>query len=97
MEEKNLSKIYNLSLAIESYVDNTGNNIDTFNEINLLIRKLRSKKDIMTNDQINNLTNDILKKIDIFLDMVGREKFVFYEDGVVEYKWDYDLIKEEKE
>ena len=95
-QDRTMKQITNLSLVIENYVDNTGNNINLFDEINLLISELRKNKDTLTDSEKKELIDNILEKINYFIEIAGKDKFIYYEDGTVEYKWDYSLLKEEK-
>lgn len=94
--KKNMSKIMDLSLAFENYCDNTGSNLDFLNEIYKKASDLRNKKDLLGEEEQIKISNEIINDFEKLLDTVGRDKFIFYDDGSIEYKWDYSLLKEAK-
>ena len=92
---KNMSKILDLQLAFESYIDNTGKNIPLLEQTYKNISNLRKNKDELGDEEKNIISNEILNNFEKLLDMVGRDKFIFYEDGKIEYEWDISLLKGE--
>ena len=92
--DKNMSKILSRSLAVESYTDNTLEYTSFMEEIDTDIRELRKIKDSLNEEDKVIRTNKVLEKFEKLFDKVGREKFIFYEDGNVEYKWDDSLLRE---
>lgn len=95
MEEKNddellkikSKEIFKLDLALEDYEDDTNNDIPLLNEINLKLKDFRKTKDSMSIDEQLKKSDDILKKFNDVLDLIGRENFIFYEDGDINYIW----------
>ena len=47
-----------------------------------------NKKNKLDEDTKIKISLDILEQYEELLKIVGKEKFIFYEDGSVEYKWD---------
>ena len=83
----NSCKILNSSLAIESYQDFTG---DEDSEISQAYKKLGlyyKNKPVMTEEELLKTSYELVKIFDAIFDKIGREKFIFYDDGDVNYKW----------
>ncbi len=90
MEEQiknNMKRILSLQLSFESYTDNTKNKPDLLLETYEKLNSYRMNKDKLSLEEKLSDTEEILKNFDMLLDMVGRENFIFYEDGSVEYVW----------
>lgn len=85
--EKNMSKILYYQLAFEDYSDYTGNEPKLYREINEKTQLLRNQKEQLDENTKIKMSLDILKQYDDLLKMVGKEKFIFYDDGSIEYKW----------
>lgn len=94
MEEydKNMSEILDIQLALENYQDNTGRKISLLNETFLELEKLRQTKNNLSEEDLVKSSTEILMKFNKVLDMIGREKFIFYDDDGIGYKWDYSLL-----
>lgn len=83
----NLKKLLKLQLALESYEDENHSNDSLLKETNLMLKDFRKIKDtISTLEQIDQ-TNLIIDKYYEVINRVGRENFVFYEDGDISYIW----------
>ena len=91
----NMSEILDLQLAFEGYVDNTNANLPLLEQIYQEISDLRKDRDRgMLNDKDKiSRSNAILNNFEKLFNIVGKDKFIFYEDGKVEYKWDMSLLK----
>ncbi len=90
MEEQiknNMKRIFYLDLSFESYTDNTKNEPELLVQTIKKLNNYRENKDKLSLEEKLSETEEILKNFDMLLDMVGRENFIFYEDGSVEYKW----------
>ena len=87
----NMKKILNYQLAIESYKDNTNSNLKDIDEIFMNIKDLRNNQNYMKTSKKVELSNEIIEKIDRLMNYIGLDKFVFYDDDYVEYKWDYSI------
>ena len=75
--------IFKGSLALESYYDVTGENkkmFDDFNKNLKIYRLLNNKNDSDREAIVNKLISTIKK--------IGKDKFIIYEDGDVEYKFE---------
>ena len=84
----NSCKILNSSLAIESYQDFTG---DKGAEISHAYKKLGQyykKKSVMTEEELLRTSYELVEKFNLLFDKIGRENFIFYDDGDVSYKWE---------
>ncbi len=84
---KNFRLLFKLDLAFESYEDDTGDNIPLLKETTIELNNFRKEKKDMPIDQQMKLSEKILKKYNQVLDLVGRDNFIFYEDGDINYKW----------
>lgn len=89
--DKNMSKILDLQLAFESYEDNTGEKMSLLEQIYQDINNLRKRKNELDSKEKVETSNEILINFEKLLDAVGRDKFIFYDDGKIEYKWDTSL------
>ncbi len=94
--EKNMSKILYLQLAFEDYSLHSGNEPELYIKINEETQQLREQKDQIDEKTKIEKSLDILNQYEELLKIVGKEKFIFYEDGSIEYKWDDNLLKGEK-
>lgn len=87
-ELKQKSKLlFKLDLAFESYEDNNKINIPLLNETTLELNEFRRKKINMGIEEQYDKTEELLTKYDKVLDIVGRDNFMFYDDGDVNYIW----------
>lgn len=97
MEEslKNIMyQVNRLSLAFEDYTDNTGNyDVLQINEAFDKLKEFRNSKNALSEKEQKEFLNKILDKFNESLDIVGRDKFVFYDDGDINYIWNYSLLK----
>jgi len=94
---ENMSKILNLQLVFEDYEDNTGIKQPLLYQIYGDIHNLRQDRDnnnLSDEDKILR-SNAILNNFEELFDIVGKDKFIFYEDGGIGYKWDMSLLKED--
>ena len=81
-------KILKGSLAIESYQDFTG---DEDAEISQAYKKLGQyykNKPVMTEEELLKTSYELVEIFDAIFDKIGRDKFIFYDDGDVNYKWE---------
>ena len=85
ISENNYDKfIFKGALALESYYDDTHQNKELFDSFNNKLKEYRSlcKK---TDSDKKIIVNDLL----LTMEQIGKEKFVIYEDGDVEYNFVY--------
>ena len=85
--EKNMSKILYLQLAFEDYCDSIGNEPKSYIQINEKTKQLREQKNQLDENTKIKISLDILEQYEDLLNTVGKEKFIFYKDGSIEYKW----------
>ena len=90
---ENMSKVLDIQLALENYQDNTGQNTNLINEAFGAIATLRQKKTEMVEEERLMASIELLNKLNNVLDVIGREKFIFYEDGGIGYEWDLSLLE----
>lgn len=74
--------IFKGSLALESYYDDTHENKELFDGLNNRLKEYRSLYEKTDSDK-ESIVNNLLST----LEQIGKEKFVIYEDGDVEYKY----------
>ena len=90
-EEKlkdNEYRIFKLDLAFESYEDDKQDtSMPLFKEIIDDVNNYRRTRVNNSIDKRIELSNKILDKYNKLLDIVGRDNFIFYEDGDVNYIW----------
>lgn len=80
-------KNYYASLALENYEDNTGCNNKIIEDAWDLLSQYRKTKDSLSITERIEFTKKISEKFDLVIDEIGKEKFVFYDDGVINYIW----------
>lgn len=90
-------QVTRLSLAFEDYTDNTNNhNIPQINEAYDNLKEYRICKNSLSEKEQQDYLKKILNQFQTALDIVGRDKFIFYDDGDINYIWDYSLLKNKK-
>ena len=77
--------IFKGALALESYYDDTHENKELFDVFNNKLKEYRSLYEKTASDK-DSIVNDLLSTIE----QIGKEKFVIYEDGDVEYNYVMD-------
>ncbi|MFQ6773224.1 MAG: hypothetical protein ACLRFG_01975 [Clostridia bacterium] len=84
---------YCSALALEDYAD-FNNKYEIFNDEAFVSYEQYVKTyKSLTEKELLELTTTISKKFDELFDKIGRDKFIFYDDGDVEYIWDWSKIK----
>lgn len=88
LEFKSNVRLYmSRSLGVENYADCTGDD-SVYDDISFqLLKQYREKKDKMSEDELLESTAIIIEEFDNLLNKIGRDKFIFYEDGDVNYIW----------
>ena len=90
-EEKikdNEYRIFKLDLAFESYQDDKQDtSMPLFDEIIDDVNNYRRTRVDNSIDKRIELSDKILNKYNKLLDIVGRENFIFYDDGDINYIW----------
>ncbi|MBQ7880303.1 MAG: hypothetical protein IJ358_00450 [Clostridia bacterium] len=84
--KRNNSIILDCQLAIESYEDFRDEIVEDFHNLNKLWKNEKVKSVNMTDFQIYEISEDFIKRYYKLIENLGKEKFVFYNDGTVEYK-----------
>ena len=80
-------RLFKISLSFESYEDD---NKEDFPELDKVIEDhnlFSASKQKLNKKQLAKETEKLLDEYDKTLDIVGRDKFVFYDDGCVDYIW----------
>lgn len=88
--DKNMVDILEINLALESYEDDTGEpmseeELKVYADLRLLKEQ---KKDLSEEEKIN-ISGNILFRLNKVLDKIGRDKFVFYDNGVINYVYQH--------
>ena len=84
---ENMKLILSRQLALESYQDDTGSEMDLLDEAYEAIALFRKEKDTLSDNDKLKKSSKILTKFDKVLDIVGRDNFIFYDDNTVNYIW----------
>lgn len=83
---KNMGYILEINLALESYRDDTETEYsEEEKKIELDLQLLREKRDSLSEEEKASRSEAILNRFNKILDKIGREKFIFYEDGGINY------------
>ena len=86
--KSNSDKIYYANSALEDYLNNnSAENNDAITNIFKKIEEFWKQKQTTNERELLNLSNDLVNEIEKTYDLLGRETFIFYKDGIVEYKW----------
>ena len=80
---ENSAKILDCQLALENYEDFNNVLVDKFSNISK--NWVDIKKKINTDEQLYEASCNILQNYLAILEEIGREKFIFYKDGLIEY------------
>ncbi|HOO67927.1 MAG TPA: hypothetical protein PLC53_00990 [Bacilli bacterium] len=83
---ENMVDILEIQLALESYEDDTGAKMSE-EEIKIEddLQLLREQKDNLSEEEKIKRSEEILARLNKVLDKIGREKFIFYKDGGINY------------
>ena len=74
-------------LALESYVDNTGDEIPLLIETWKKQGELRKNKNEWSNDRQLVEAKIIQDNFQKIVERIGKENFIFYDDGDINYIW----------
>ena len=83
----NIKTLLRLQLALENYEDNNHSNNHLLKEANLELGNFRKNRANISIDEQIDLSAEIIRKYNKVLDEIGRENFIFYEDGDINYIW----------
>lgn len=95
--DKKKAKILNFQLAFENYEDNTSKKLVELSNINNSLKKLRSEN--ITDIEADNLADKILSSFNTLYNSQTKDeqdRFTFYDDDSIKYKWNMNLIDERK-
>ena len=93
---ENMCEILNIQLALEDYGLHTNGkeNINLLNEAYSEIHNLRVKRDKLNDEKtLVNESKNLLKKLYEILDKIGKEKFIFYDEGGINYDWNKNKLE----
>lgn len=84
----NVKKYLNMSLALESYSDDTGDNSPFKDDAFKVLKEIRANKyKGMPEQEILEKQDYVVERLNKLIDKVGRGKFTFYDDGQLNYNW----------
>ena len=94
-EDKNLQKkfkensylIFRFQLAIENYQAENDLRLDKLDEFNTILKEIRQNGLNYSEKEIVEKTNLCVILKEKILDKIGRENFIFYDDGDLNYLW----------
>lgn len=82
-----LGVLLDYQLAFEDYSDATGNNLFTAEPF-VRLWEFRENRDTMQERELMTEAREIFDGLKCLVETVGKEKFIFYDDGSVEYIWE---------
>ena len=86
--QANSKIIYYANFAFEDYLDNNpSKNNDAINDILKRIGVFWKLKQTARECELLSISNNLVTDIEKIYNLLGRENFKFYDDGVVEYIW----------
>ena len=94
--DDNMSLILDYSLEFENYSDDTGNEPIELIRLYEEIDKLRKNKNNMDYKTKIKKSKEIINDFEKLINIVGRDKFKFNEDGSFFYIWTYPNKKGNK-
>lgn len=81
-------RLFKLSLAFEDYEDDgQDTSMPLYDEIICDLTDYRKRYNELSSLDREKLASKIVDKYEKLLDIVGRDNFIFYEDGSVSYVW----------
>ena len=85
--KKNLTTLLTMQLALESYLDDTKMNEKIIAETNRELGEFRNNRATSSIEEQIKESNLIIDKYNQVLDLIGRDNFIFYPDGDINYIW----------
>jgi peroxiredoxin len=83
-------RLFKISLAFESYGDDNKENFPDLDKVIEDHNLFYDKEDKLSEKELTKEIEKLLTEYDKVLDIVGRDKFIFYNDGDVNYIWKED-------
>ncbi len=74
----------------ENYTDDTGDNSIYEDEGFKMHTKIRKNCDTMTSAELSKNYEFVIERFYKLIDKIGRDYFIFYDDGTIEYIWSYE-------
>lgn len=85
---KNLRcELLSMQLALESYEDDNGTKTPLIEEGHIALSKFRDERSLMNNEEQLEKSNEIIAIYNSAFNMIGRDNFIFYENGDINYIW----------
>ena len=73
-------------LAIEDYEDRNGVRLEDFIQLNKQWKQEKEQHQNKTDKEMSDISKNILEKYKKLVEKIGKEKFIIYDDGTIEYK-----------
>ena len=85
----NIRRVFRYDLAFEDYEDDNGVTLKELDPIYEGLKEYRAKlkENLLNEVELIKITDKIINQFDKVVDIIGKEKFIFYDDGGVEYIW----------
>ena len=83
----NVRKYFKASLALEDYADCESKDEIYNDKAFLLLNEYRKNEKNMNEQELLISTTKIVESFDKLFEKIGKEKFIFYDDGDVNYIW----------
>jgi hypothetical protein len=80
-------KLLSMQLALENYEDDNGTKTSLIEEGHIALGKFRDECLSMSSEEQLKKANDIIKIYNKAFDLIGRDNFIFYDDGDINYIW----------
>jgi hypothetical protein len=93
----NMRILLRFQLSLEDYILNTNDDVPLLNEAHKDLGYIRSIRKTASKEQLLKLSEDTIEKFKKVVDIVGKDKFTFYDDGKISYIWDYSLLKKKED
>ena len=76
-----------MQLTLESFGDDDNVNIPLLRETHLKLGNFRDIRNFLTESEQIKMSDEIIEDYNKVLDIAGRENFIFYDDGDINYIW----------
>ena len=88
-KNNNKSTILDFDLALENYLDDNNKSFPLLDEAIQDSNHFRDNKKNLSEEDQQVVMDKIIKKYNQALDVIGRDKFIFYADGDINYIWKF--------
>jgi len=85
--DKNMAIAFRYSMALENYFDSTGNNKKIINNVWTKEAAVREAKFAEPEEKVVEMSAALVDEFKKVVDLIGKDKFVFYDEDDLEYVW----------